>query len=94
MSFYDLSTLSNEELIAQFIIESKDSGCSLSYSDYEIIDRWLYKAQNDVDLILLLLYEEIQSDVPTIKKEKPKFKSLKALEKKILVRIKDAKKKL
>ena len=71
MSFYDLSKLSHEELIAQFILEMKGKGAFLSHGDYRIIDGWLKASENDPDLILLLLNEEFERI-----KEKKQFKAL------------------
>ena len=67
MSFYDLSTLSSEELIAQFILETKGRRAFLSHSDYKTIDEWLTTSQDDPDLILLLLSEEFDK----LKDKKP-----------------------
>ena len=82
MSFYDLSKLSNEELIAQFILEIKGAGAFLSHSDYKIIDGWLKVSENDPDLILFLLNEEVEKRAKD-KNPKPFPRSLTYLKEKL-----------
>ena len=91
MSYYDLSSLSNEELIAQYFIERRNSGAFLSYHEYKIIDAWLAAAENDTKLVLYLLHKEFEiqdegSDT--------RARTLKSLHRKILNKIIKAKVKL
>jgi len=93
MSFYDLSKLSDEEMVAQFILESRKAGPSLAYVDYQIIDSWLEKAQGDVDLVLLVLSENLPAYLESPRNKKGIF-SLRGIAQKIDLRLENAKKKL
>lgn len=88
MSYYDLSNLSQEELIAQFYIERRNSGAVLTYHEYRVIESWLEAAENDSQLILYLLSEELDRDE---KLERNPKRNLKALRKTLLTKIKKAK---
>lgn len=94
MSFYDLSKLSPEELIAQFVLESKNSGAFLSYNDYKIIEHWLEVSNHDADLVLFLLSEEFEKGQQELGSKKKYSQSLKILEKKISNKIIKAKTKI
>ena len=73
MSFYDLSKLSSEELVAQFVLENSQSSASLAYGDYQIIDSWLEKAGGDADLVLVILSEHLPSYLESAQKKKSLF---------------------
>jgi|GEM_PF-6448625 len=91
MSFYDLNKLSERELIGQFILESRGIGAFLSYTDCQIIEKWIRAANGNTDLILFLLskkFEKIKEETPTT------YQSLKFLEKKILSEIHNSQTKL
>ena len=89
MSFYDLSKLSKEELIAQFVLESCQSSGSLAYHDYQIIDFWLEKAHGDADLVLLILSECLPKYVESSKANRAFF-SLRGLKSKLGKKISEA----
>lgn len=89
MSFYDLSKLSKEELIAQFVLESCQSSGSLAYHDYQIIDFWLEKAHGDVDLVLLILSENLPKYLDASKSSRAFF-SLRGLRDKLAKKISEA----
>lgn len=91
MSFYDLNKLSERELIAQFILESRGSCAFLSYADCQVIESWLKAARGDTELILFLLNEEFQK---AEKIRRKKTLSLKFLEKKILLKVRNSQTKL
>lgn len=52
-----LDDMTNEELLAHYIIETRGSGHFLAYQDYELIKGWLKAANDDADHLLLILSE-------------------------------------
>ena len=55
----NIETLTPEELIATFVIESKGSGHFLAYEDHDIVRNWVKTAKGDTDRLLLILSEII-----------------------------------
>jgi hypothetical protein len=93
MSILELDKLNSEELIAQFIIESKEKGFFLSYSDYELISIWLKVADKDPDTVLLVL-SEILPNYMAKNKERSGKCSLKGINHSVLKAIVDVQRKM
>lgn len=93
MSILELDNLSKEELIAQFIIESKEKGFFLLYSDYDLISVWLKEAGDDPDMVLLVLSEMLPDYIEKHKNRSGKL-SLKGIHRRVLKAIVDAKKRI
>ena len=93
MSILELDKLSKEELIAQFIIESKETGFFLLYSDYDLISIWLKEAGDDPDMVLLVLSEILPDYIKKHKNRSGKL-SLKGIHRRVLKAIVDAKKRI
>ena len=54
MNFVDYDNLSPRQLINQYIIETRNKGHFLSYTDYAIVEEWV-KASRSVDDLLIVL---------------------------------------
>ena len=80
MSYFDIQSSSDRNIVCQFLIEKLSLGHFLRYTDYEIIDRWLFESKN-VEQLLLVIEEVLNSG-----SAKQNF-SVKSLEKKILRRL-------
>lgn len=87
MSHFDIDKLPPREVIAQFVLEQKNKGLVLPYSDYLIIDEWLSAAQNKTDFLLLTL-EGLLPEYFT-KDGKPTPRSLSGLNRRVLKAIKE-----
>lgn len=57
----DLDSLSPEELITRYVIECKNQGHFLPYTDHAIISNWIKHVQGDTDRLLLVLSEVLPS---------------------------------
>ena len=93
MSILELDNLSKEELIAQFIIESKEKGFFLLYSDYDLISMWLKEAGDDPDMVLLVLSEILPDYLERYNNRSGKF-SLKGIHRRVIKALTDAKKRI
>ena len=82
-----LPTPSARQLICQYIIETRGQGLFLSYTDYEVVDRWLSLCGGDEDILLFILSEVLPSYYRASSNKS--FRSLKALEQNISKRITD-----
>jgi hypothetical protein len=51
----NLDDFTPEELIARFIIESRNQGHFLAYEDHDIVKNWVNEARGDTDRLLLIL---------------------------------------
>lgn len=74
--------------IVQLILEYRNKGAFLSYSELEMVQNWIQNASSQQDLILVLselLPNHYQNSDPT---KHPK--SLKGIDKKIRAKLKDA----
>ncbi len=80
-------TASARQLICQYIIETRGQGLFLSYTDYEVVDRWLSLCEGDEDILLFILSEVLPSYYRASSNRS--FRSLKALEQNISKRITD-----
>lgn len=81
MSYFDIRSSTDINLVSQFLIERLSLGHFLRYADYQIIQRWLDESE-DIEQLLLVIEE-----VVPIKEKNERF-SIKSLEKQILNRLK------
>lgn len=75
MSILNFDQMSDRQLIAQYILEFRNRGLFLPYSDYRIIESWLQHAKSDTLLLILSdilpdFFEKSQKDAqpPTIQR--------------------------
>lgn len=61
MSIVDLDRLSPAEVIAHYVIHCRPAGLCLSFSEHHVIDTWLEAADNNDELLLLILSEILPS---------------------------------
>jgi hypothetical protein len=57
MSILNFDSMSKEDLIANFIVETSNQGPFVRYNDHEIITKWLKTMNQDVEQILFMLDE-------------------------------------
>ncbi len=86
MTFLDLGQLSPENLVAQYVLDCRNSGLFLPYSDYGVIADWMRDVP-DVDDLLIILSEVLPPYFKNAAGGKPK--SLAGARKLVLLKLRD-----
>jgi hypothetical protein len=55
MSILDLPSLSKKELLFHYVLDCRNRGVTLPYSDLEVLEAWTREIHDDVDALLLIL---------------------------------------
>ncbi len=79
-----LKNLSSPELIAQFVLECRDTGAFLPYGDYSVIQEWVM-AMPDIEHLLLILADTLPEYFSNASGRTPR--GLRGARKKILQKI-------
>jgi hypothetical protein len=85
MSLVQLATLSSRELVFHYVLNCRNQGLTLPYSDLEILEVWIKAIDDDSDALLLILSEIL----PKYFLDKKKRVPLKKINKTVLKKIKE-----
>jgi hypothetical protein len=61
LSILDLNNMTKESIISHYLLECWENSFFLTYNDHAIIKAWLIAANNDEDLVLVILEEIMNS---------------------------------
>lgn len=86
MALVDLDKLSPAALIAQFVVQCRDAGPVLPYTDYEVIDEWI-AAERDIDQLLLVLGDVLPAYFDPAARSTRKPRSLKGARRQVMKRL-------
>lgn len=89
MSFLDLNEASPQDVVTQFVLQHRNSGHFLPYSDHEIVNEWLAAAAELDDLLVVLSDLLPVYFAPGAGATARKPKSLAGLRKMVCLRLRD-----